>query len=192
MTIPETLLFPEFTESTASDPLLLQKFNRELVRTLSKSYEDIAGEINGILRNSVEVVENPYIPTINDTAPGGSFAFDYVHQYGWVLRQGLFVDVWFDVSWNNGVNFGGNLYLELPYKVATLTTAPTEKLFVGALQVDSLSYTGDYCVINAIPNSRRGEIWECTTAAADANVAFEAAGQIMGHIRYVGVGIERD
>lgn len=75
------------------------------------------------------------------------------------------------------------MYLELPYKVAVTT----EKPFVGLLQPSVFTFTGGTeCVINAISDTYRGEIWNTGSAFTTANQGSVAAGHLIGHIRYIG------
>lgn len=183
MTLPTNIIFPDkgnFFGKQASD----EEYNRQFIFTLQRMYEDIAQNVNGDIRKDTDIGNRQFLPTVSGATSAG--AGTYTHQVGWVLRQGLMVDVWFDVLWT-GHTGTGNLYLDLPYLVALSEENP----FVGVLQVSNITYTGDYCVMNAIPDTRRGEIWVCATAAATANVAMDTAGQIQGHIRYVGQSIER-
>ena len=113
------------------------------------------------------------------------------HQEGWFLRQGLLVDYWFDVAWT-GIATGapdGNLYIELPYKVFNAQQKP----FVGVLQTSTLAYGAGLTTltVNAIPGTIRAEIWGSGTGVTEANVTADtAAGQLIGHIRYVGEEFE--
>jgi len=186
MTIPESLIFPNPPDRVLEEPARFQQYIREMIFTLQRMYEDVAQGINGDIRTNDDIGNRQYLPAVFGVSSAGAGTYAADKQIGWVLRQGLMVDVWFDVTWTAHTGTG-NLYLELPYLVAN----SLEKPFVGVLQVSNLTYTGDYCVMNAIPNTRRGEIWVCSAGAATANVAMDTSAQIMGHIRYVGQAIER-
>ena len=59
--------------------------------------------------------------------------------------------------------------------------------FVGTVQASSVAYLGNYLVINAIPNTYRGEIYSVTPAGATANLAVPATGRLIIHSRYIGI-----
>ncbi len=82
----------------------------------------------------------------------------------------------------------GNLFLELPYEVAN----SEEKPFSSALQTSTIAYGAGNTVlsINAIPTTFRGEIWSSGSGVVTANVAVAPAGQLIGHVRYIGVANE--
>ena len=144
-------------------------------------YADIVQNVNGDIRN--------FTAKVSGTTSAGVGTYD--HQIGWYLRQGLMVDVWFDVEWTAHTGTG-NLFLNLPYKVFnTRSPTATNKPFVGVLQPDTVTFaTGSAAVINAIPNTFRGEIWEYGSGVATANIALAGTGEIIGHIRYVGTEFE--
>ena len=196
MTIPDIIIFPEYPPDGIADPSGAVNHNQAMVRALTRSYEDIANGINGSLKNSIQGADKPFIPTVSGTTVAAGASVTYSgggHQFGWVLRQGIYVDVWYDVSWTAAVGHTGTLYVDLPYQVATQTSStPTEKPFVGSVQCSNITFTGSYCVCNAIPDSRRCEIWTVGSGIATAGVAFDTVGQVIGHVRYVGKQIERD
>lgn len=177
MTLPIQIHLPLDEEKIISgESEKLADYMRELIHSLEDMYEDLTESINGNTES--------YIPTLKDTASAATYT--YTHQQGWYLRQGLMVDYWFDVEWS-AVAGGpsGNLYIELPYTVFDAQ----EKPFVGVIQSSTLTYSAGltYLVINAIPGTLRGEIWGSGSATATSNLAANtAAGQLIGHIRYVG------
>lgn len=183
--IPETIILPTLPDDI-KDPEVFKRYQEETVYTLQRMYEDMASGINGLLRTNDSVGQEAWIPTVSGTSSSGAGTYAADKQIGWVQRRGIFVDVWFDITWSAHTGTG-NLYLDLPYEVAT----SLEKPFVGVVQASNLTFTGSYCVINAIPDTRRGELWTCATAAATSNVAMDTSAQIIGHLSYVGKGLER-
>lgn len=181
MTLPTDIFFQK-PEDFQENP---QKFINDFVFQLQSMYEQIAQNVNGTFRNYAEVDDFQWLPTLAGTTAAGSFT--YVNQYGWVLRQGIMTDVWFDVSWSS-TTATGNLYLELPY----LVTLSDGKPFVGAIQSSTFSYgaghTNVHC--NAIPNTYRLEIWGSGSGVATSNLSVPSVGQIIGHCRYVGISDE--
>lgn len=184
MTLDSSILLPLHSDFiNSSDPKDLEKYLRELVFTLQTMYEDLAQGINGDIRSDFLSGGQQWTPILKDGTLSTT-TFNYDHQVGWVLRRGLIVDVWFDIQWNsnNGL-INGNMYVELPYRVALTNQKP----FVGVVQPSTFAYTGGTeCVINAISNTYRGEIWNCGSGFPTANQISVAAGQLIGHIRYIG------
>lgn len=182
MTLPTTINLPSFADSYENNLEGMQKFVQELNTALNDMYDLLATTVNGnILGNSLSP-DSQWIPTLNGTGASGTFT--YVHQDGWALRQGIITDVWFDIQWSASGTAAGNLYLELPYQVAVSSQKP----FVGVCQSSTFAYTGGTgIVINAIPGTYRGEFWNVGSGFATANQAVVATGQLIGHIRYIGV-----
>jgi hypothetical protein len=184
MSVPSTIQFPFHTDRILSgDSKDLEKYLRELTFSLQRMYEDLAQGINGDIRANVLEPNRRWTPVLKDTGNAGT-TFTYVHQIGWVYRQGLMVDSWFDVRWSsNSGAITGNMYVELPYQVAVTS----EKPFVGVLQPSIFAYTaGTECVINAISDTYRCEVWNVGDGFTTANQDSKAAGQLIGHIRYIG------
>ena len=180
MTIPTNIILPlPNTED-------LNVYLRELNYTLQTMYEQLAQGINGDIRADYGKGRELWTPVLKGTSTEGTFTYD--HQAGWVLRQGIINDVWFDVSWSSAGTAAGNLYVELPYKVALSNQKP----FVGVVQSSVLAYTGGTgIVINGISNTYRGEFWNVGSGFTTANQAVAASGQLIGHLRYIGKGDER-
>jgi len=184
MTVPENWNFPLHTERILALPKDQQeKYFRELIFDLQRMYEQLADGINGDIRSYASESPKTWTPTLGSSA---SETFTYSgggHQVGWIWRHGIFVDVWFDVKWTAASGTAGNLYLELPYEVATSDQKP----FVGVVQASSVTYTGGAdLVINAIPDTYTGEFWYTGTGVASANQVSVATGQLAGHLRYIG------
>ena len=188
MTLPVTKTLPLHSDKIQRGGEDLDAYMRELIKTLQVQYEDIAQAVNGSFRRSEDVGNVQWEPVLKDTANSGT-TFTYDHQIGVALRQGIIVDAWFDVKWtaNTGA-ITGNMYIELPYKVAVSEQKP----FVGTVQPSIFTFTGGTgCVVNAIEDTYRLEIWNVGDAFTTANQGSVAAGQLIGFIRYVGQGLER-
>lgn len=182
MTVPTNIIFPVHDEYLLSgNPEDLQRYLRELTFKLQRMYEQLAQGINGDIRTDFLQGRQLWTPVLKGSSVAGTFT--YTHQAGWVLRQGIIVDVWFDVEWSASGTAAGNLYVELPYKVAV----SNEKPFVGVVQSSTLAYTGGTgIVINGIQNTYRGEFWNVGSGFATANQAVVGTGQLIGHLRYIG------
>ena len=184
MTLPSTIILPDnFELLRKNDPDSTIEYMQNLINKLNDMYEDIVGNVNGVIRTNNTQEAPSWIPKIKDETNTAT-TFTYANQIGWVLRQGIIVDCWFDVRWTaNSGAIGGNMYIELPYKVAVTSNNP----FVGVLQTSSLTYTsGDNIVINAYNNTFEGQIWCYGSGIATARQRTTASGRIMGHLRYFG------
>ena len=189
MTLPITTIFPLPPEGILDNGDGFAKYMRELVFSLQRQYEDTAQAVNGDMRRSVDTGSTQWTPKIIDSANAGT-TFTYDHQVGFVLRQGLVVDLWFDVQWTANIGaITGSMQIDLPYKVAVTTQKP----FVGVLQSSVFAYTaGTESVINAQPDTYRANVWNVGSGFTTANQGSVAAGHLIGNIRYVGQGIERN
>lgn len=182
MTVPTNWNFPLHAERILSlSPKEQERYWREFIFSIQRMYEQLAQGINGDQRSYVSQAPATWTPTLNATTTPDDFTYD--HQIGWVWRQGIYTELWFDVQWTSAGSAAGNLYLELPYVVATSDQKP----FVGVVQASNVNYvTGYDLVINAIPDTNRGEFWYTTSGGATGNQTVESAGQLIGHIRYIG------
>ena len=187
MTLPTNIILPLHTEHiTSGKPEDMEKYLRELNFALQQMYEQIAQATNGDIRADYGVGRQNWTPVLKGTTTPGTFTYN--HQAGWVLRKGITTDVWFDVSWSSAGTAAGNLYVELPYKVAVSNQKP----FVGVVQSSVLTYTGGTgIVINGIQDTYRGEFWNVGSGFTTANQAVVGAGQLIGHLRYIGQADER-
>ena len=185
MTLPTGQIYPTVREIKSMDDV--NRYFNDLIFALEDRDEQLADAVNGQIRGNAFTQRQQWTPVLKGATTAGTFT--YTHQIGWVFRQGLLVDVWFDILWTAQAGAAGNLYVELPYKVATSTGKP----FVGPLQTATIGYGAGQTVlnVNAIPSTFRGEIWSSGSAAATANIAVAAAGQLIGHVRYLGVADER-
>ena len=179
MTLPERISLPPYRIREGDN----QQYFFELTNTLENMYADMVDVLNGTTRRNVDPGRSNWTPILKGTTIAGTFT--YTHQVGWVLRQGLITDCWFDVEWSSAGAATGNLALTLPYKVALVDEMP----FVGILQISNVTLTaGTNLVINGISNSFNGEFWCVGDGVATANqaIADSGSGQIIGHIRYIG------
>ena len=185
MTLPITTTLPIHSEKIIEGGKNLDKYMKELIFTLQKQYEEVAQAVNGTIRSDSEQGGKKYTPELDGSITG---TFTYVHQVGWVLRRGLFVDVWGDISWNGVGTAAGDLFVKLPYKVAVSSEMP----FVGVVQDSSITYTaGTSLVMNCQPDTYNGEIFYVGNGVASSNQSVVASGRIIFHCRYLGQGIER-
>jgi hypothetical protein len=167
----------------SGDPMLVDEAVYEVVKSIEDINERFSEQINGSTRSDYFGTSEKWSPILKDTANSGT-TFTYAHQRGYVIRKGLVVDLWFDVQWTGNTGaITGNMYVELPYVVALTNSMP----FVGVLQASGIAFTGgSYLVLNAINNTRRGEVWYVGSAIATGNQASSATGRLIGNIRYVG------
>jgi len=187
MTLPSDILLPAVNKELSEDPEKLFQYLRDLTYDLEKMYGELATAVNGRIGSNDDISSAQYTPTIISTGASAGLG-TYDHQIGWVLRRGLMVDVWFDLQWTAHTGTAGSpMAITLPYLVAQSSQKP----FFGTLYASNITYAGDYLVCNAEPGTRNCNIWEVTTAAAGGEVNLDTAGQLAGHIRYIGQGIER-
>lgn len=186
MTVPSNIIFPLHTEHMKSGRQEdLEAYFRELTFALQRMYEQIAQGVNGDIRADYLGGKSNWTPLLKGTVVEGTFT--YTQQAGVVLRRGLAIDVWFDVTWSAAGAAAGDLYVELPYKVARSNSQP----YVGVVQSSAVTYTGGTgIVINAIQDTYRGEFWNVGDAFTSDNQLVVGTGQLRGHISYLGVADE--
>ena len=159
-----------------------ERYQRDLVYELQGMYENIAENVNGTIRNNADVDGSQWKPTVQGTVAG---VFTYSRQVGWSVRQGILTKIFFDVEWP-ATTATGNFYVELPYKV-TLSNGGMP--FLGVLQPSAINYGAlrTDLVINAIPDTYRGEIFSTGSLQAITNLAVPNRGRLIGSIDYIGV-----
>jgi len=179
MSLPSNITLPLRVNYSSDEDM--DRYLSDLVFELQGMYENLTENINGYIRNSGDIDQSQWLPTLNGTVAG---TFTYTQQVGWSIRQGIYTQLFFDITWSASTATG-NLYLELPYKVANSNGMP----FVGTLQPSSITFGAGKTnlVINAIPNTYRGEIWTVGSAAATSNLAVPASGRIAGSLMYIGL-----
>ena len=178
MSLPSNIVLPVMGNN--QDPEGMGNYLHDLVLALQTMYEDLTENINGYIRNNADIEQSQWLPTLNGITPG---TFTYTQQVGWSIRQGIYTHVFFDVTWTAIGTAAGNIYLELPYRVTLSSGMP----FVGTLQSSNFLYLGNYLVINAIPDTYRGEVWSVAPALPTANVTVPATGRLTGHLMYIGL-----
>ena len=181
MTLPTTINLPLRVDYSSFEDI--NRYLADFTYEIQSMYEQLAQGVNGDIKANVYTQKENWTPTLKGTGVAGSFT--YANQIGWVLRRGLHVTVWFDVRWTVSGAAAGNLYLELPYKVANSAQKP----FSNTIQPSSLAYGAGVSTlhINAISNTFRGEIWTSGSGIATANFAVAGSGQLIGSLSYMGV-----
>lgn len=181
MTVPKSIFLP--TKKDGSGDEASDKYLLEMIYEVQRMYDNLAKGVNGDIKSSSLSQRQNWTPTLEGTGITGIFT--YTNQYGLVLRQGLMVDVWADIFWTAIGGATGSLYVVLPYIVANSLGQP----FVGCVQSSTLAYGAGqtYAVINAIPNTYRGEFWASGGGAATTRLSVPNAGRLIFHVRYLGV-----
>jgi hypothetical protein len=181
MTLPINNILPMRTDFKSVEDV--DRYIRDLVFALQQRDEQVVSVVNGDIRGNAFTQRQNWKPVLKGSVTPGTFT--YTQQIGWVLRQGTITDVWFDVAWSSAGAAAGNLYVELPYKVALSDQMP----FVGVCQPSDIDYGAGHTdiVVNAIPSSYRGEFWVTGSTATTANLGVAASGRLIGHVRYIGV-----
>jgi len=181
MTLPSTIDLPLRVDYQNGEDL--DRYLRDLVYELQDMYESITENVNGSIRNYADTDQTKWIPTLNGATAG---TFVYTKQVGWSVRQGIYTKLFFDIEWTS-TTASGSLYLDLPYKVTLSDGTP----FIGVTMFSSMNlglYTN--LVINAIPDTYKGEIWATATNLPTVNMIVVASGRIAGSIEYIGVSDE--
>lgn len=180
------------SKSRITDPEVLHRYLESLQSAYTRFYDNLEKSSSGTFRTNTDPTQANWTPILKGTTTAGSFS--YTHQIGTVLRQNLLVDCWFSVKWSGATTATGNLYLELPYKVAK----SNEKPFIGVIipsQIDFTSTSFTAMVIQAIPDTYRGEVWLYGDGAAANNQTCAALGssdqKLEGTIRYLGQEYEQ-
>jgi len=171
------------TKNEFSDKKEVDNYITEMVYELQDMYNELTENVDGSIKSSFYQQKELWTPVLNGTTVSGTFT--YTNQIGWVFRQGLLVDVWGDLAWTAAGTATGNLYVELPYKVANTTGSP----FVGASQISNLALgAGNTSLfIDAITDTYRGEFFQCGSGIANTNLTVQPSGNIKFHVRYLGV-----
>jgi hypothetical protein len=182
LTVPIDLDLP--IRPLTENPEELSKYITDLTYTLERSYQRTAEGINGYIKTEFAQQDERFTPTLNGSTSG---TFTYVHQNGWVFKQGLIVDFWFDVQWS-ATTAAGNLQINLPYIVANTANLP----FVGVVQPSAIAYTGGTeMVVNANSNSYIATFYNTGSGFTTAPQSVTASGRVIGHLRYISQQDER-
>jgi hypothetical protein len=172
MSLPTDIIYPDPIDMNSNDPSVREKYMKDLVFKMSRTYQDTTEAINGNVRLFSPIV---YGSTVEGVGT-------YSYQNGIYFRQGLLVDYWFAVSWvahtGNGV-----LYFKLPYKVYNIPNIP----FVGVLETRGLTYAGySQTTMVCISNTMIATPFASGSGLLDVNILLPASGTIRGHLRYLG------
>ena len=178
MTLPTEWIFPLNEERLHSRNVQdIGDYVEELVTTLTAMYSQVSQAVNGDIKE--------FIPQVFGlTTPGvGTYSI----QDGWVLRQGLMVDVWFAVSWTAHTG-SGQAYIQLPYKVKNSLSEP----FAGQVY-GQYNYIADYTGMFSLahPNTFQNALFvEGPVGIGASPLQLLTSGTLFGHIRYIGQEIE--
>lgn len=185
MAIPKSKNFT--TKKSFENKQEVDNYVLQIVYELQDMYNELSDGINGNIKSSYGVQKEQWTPVLKGTTISGTFT--YTTQVGWVFRQGLLVDAWGDLSWTASGGATGNLYVELPYKVANSTGSP----FIGVVRSSGNAYGGGNTTlsIDAVSDSYRGEFWQSGSGIASSHLPVSATGHLTFHIRYLGVQDER-
>ena len=184
MTLPTTTTLPLNHEQIQAGGLPLDKYITDLVFSLQRKYEDVVHVVNGTIRRDVDSGARQFIPTVSGATIVG--VGTYVHQDGWVLRQGLMVDFWFDIHWTAHTGTG-TLLVDLPYQCALSNHYP----FVGVISAANITFNG-YLTGMVDTGTRNMLIHDNISAGAFINITVPNADtKVRGNVRYVGVQVER-
>jgi hypothetical protein len=178
MTLPTDIILPLRPEQiNSADPAQRELYTRDLIYSLTRMYQDIAQNVNGDIRE--------YSVTVEGSTTAGSAT--YTNQTGIYLRQGLMVDVWFNVTWS-GHTGSGDMYVTLPYQVFKGLFDP----WVGELFVSTIALTGGYTGTFGIAFSESFKyvVVQYGSGLPALNLALPASGSLYGHVRYVGTEFE--
>lgn len=182
MTLPITTILPLHSEEIKEGGDALEKYMTELILKLERQYEDVAQAINGDISGYLDSGSNKYVPIVEGKTTAGTGT--YSNQAGLVLRQGLMVDVWFDVSWTAHTGTG-NTEVSLPYEVADLQ----DSIFTGHIETRGLTFSG-YIGGIARNNTFLFGLRDIVSGSSFANISIlNGSARIVGHVRYLGKGI---
>jgi len=178
MTIPSDIIYPFRPEEiTSAKPEELSKYVRDLVFTMSRTYQDTAEAVNGNIRD--------FTPTVVGLTTAGTGTYSY--QSGIYLRQGLLVDYWFDVSWTAHTG-AGNLGVGLPYQCRSQANT----VWHNSCMTYNITFPAGrtYASLVCLNDTFTAALVVGGSAVTDANVTIPASGRIRAHLRYLGVGFE--
>lgn len=178
MSLPSQFSFPSFPST--DDAKTTYEYLKDLHQELNEMYSQMATNINGTIRSSVEVDSSKWTPTlIGSTASG---AFTYTTQVGWSLRQGILTEIWFDIAWS-ATTATGNLQIQLPYICAITNGEP----FNGPLFFSGVAFgTGTAVVVSPQSDTYTANFNYYSNGGATGIVQVSASGMVAGSVRYIG------
>ena len=155
---------------------------------IDKSYEEGWNDIRDMYRNIAETVNGTYYnttPVIYGSTTAG--ALTYVTQTGYQLRQGILIDVWFDIEWGDIGGAAGNIQLDLSYKSAKSSGSP----FTTAIYGSGCSYSANYEYLTIVlaGGATIATIYENGSGVTAQPLDFAISGNsgtLRGHLRYIG------
>lgn len=174
MTVPNTYTLSDVPDN----PEQYGEFLKDLKEDIEKQYSKLADGINGSFQWDEGPATEKFQPRVLGTTAEGQAT--YSNRFGWSYRQGVLVDIWCDVSWTAHTGTG-KLFIEMPYEALNLSGTP----FVGSVQADDITITGDNLVANVIPGSFRCEIWENVSGASSEQIDIASAGRLIVNVRYI-------
>ena len=178
MTLPIDIILPLRPEQIKSgDPADLELYMRDLVNSLTDMYQSMVQNIDGTLQQ--------YTPTIRGSVTAGTGT--YTAQTGWYLRQGIIVDVWFDIVWTAHTGTG-NAIITLPYKVAKSPNSTLVRPFAGTLGSSVIPFAAGYTslICEAEPDTFNCNGIEYGSGVPFINTGVTPVGRYIGHVRYPG------
>lgn len=184
MTLPTDVLLPLQSDLIkAGDPETLELYLRNLIETLTERDRQVVGNVNGTI--------NQFSPVVKGSVTAGTGTYAAGEQVGWYLRQGIIVDVWFDVIWSAHTG-AGFIYVELPYQVAASPNSTVMRPFVGQMETSGITYTVGYTSTfgEGEPNTFKYNLVQTGSAQTAALLAIPGSGRLLGHVRYIGKDIE--
>lgn len=176
MTLPSDIILPLRPDQIKSGGQDLELYIRDLINSLTDMYQDVVQVVNGALKQWTPIVYG-----FNSAGEGV-----YSRQTGWYLRQGLMVDLWFDIQWIGHTGIGA-LILQLPYKAAKTDNFPWMDAVFTTLPL-SVGYTST--LISANSDTIQGVVLQSGSGVPFINVIISANGRLTGHMRYVGQQFE--
>jgi len=142
---------------------------------MKDSYTELARAVNGVVES--------FTPTLYGSTTAGTVT--YTTQTGWYYRQGILIDVFFNVQWSNWVGGSGDINLMLPYTVFN----STDDIFNGTVGTNNLNYANasdTYVTMRLDSNSKKAYFVSHQYGGAEGNLQVQASGGLCGSIRYIG------
>lgn len=181
MTLPINYKLPELNKDKS--PEETTSYLQDLTYELQNMYEKTAQNVNGVFRSSLEVDGSQFIPTLAGNATPATFT--YTRQAAYVLRQGIMVDFWFDISWTSIGAGTGALVLNLPYRV----TKHASLFFTGVCYMENTTFGAGRTatILRAFPDTFRAGFRGYGVSVNLIPIPIYSSGGVGGHLRYIGV-----
>jgi len=188
MTLPITRILPTIPNFESLEES--QKYLNDLTFELKDMYNETAEHVNGTFRSSLETDGSEWVPAIRgDIIPGD---VTYGNRIGFVLRQGIMTEIWFDVEWTTIGGATGPLSLDLPYLVGPQANInPALIPFVGAAFSAQLTYMTPgqtSLTVTPVANSFAAFFHGYGSGPINASpLQIQANGRVGGSVRYIGI-----